>query len=114
MIATFLLANEGSNKPFPQIGIPEGHHDLTHNEAGDQPTVHAATVFTMKQLGTLLTALKGGPETMHLPVILLSAKAQVADVQRGLDLGADDYVTKPFDPLELIARVYDVLAKSRS
>jgi len=62
----------------------------------------------------LLTALKGGPETMHLPVILLSAKAQVADVQRGLDLGADDYVTKPFDPLELIARVYDVLAKSRS
>ena len=62
----------------------------------------------------LLTALKGGPETMHLPVILRSAKAQVADVQRGLDLGADDYVTKPFDPLELIARVYDVLAKSRS
>jgi DNA-binding response OmpR family regulator len=62
----------------------------------------------------LLTALKGAPETMDLPVILLSAKAQVADVQRGMDLGADDYVTKPFDPLELIDRVYDVLAKSRS
>ena len=62
----------------------------------------------------LLAALKGAPDTMDLPVILLSAKAQVADVQRGMDLGADDYVTKPFDPLELIDRVYDVLAKSRS
>ena len=35
-----------------------GHHDLTHNEAGDQPTVQAATVFTMKQFAALLTALK--------------------------------------------------------
>ena len=61
----------------------------------------------------LLAALRGEPSTAGLPVILLSAKAQVADVQRGLELGADDYVTKPFDPLELIDRVYKVLAKSR-
>jgi hypothetical protein len=45
-----------------QVGATSGHHDLTHNEAGDQPTVHAATIFTMKQLGTLLTALKGVQE----------------------------------------------------
>jgi hypothetical protein len=45
-----------------QVGATSGHHDLTHNEAGDQPTVHAATVFTMKQLGILLTALKGVSE----------------------------------------------------
>ena len=31
-VATFLLANEGSNRPFPEIGIPEGHHDLTHHQ----------------------------------------------------------------------------------
>ncbi|MBV8561273.1 MAG: response regulator [Acidimicrobiia bacterium] len=61
----------------------------------------------------LLAALRSAPDTAALPVILLSAKAQVADVQRGLELGADDYVTKPFDPLELIDRVYKVLAKSR-
>jgi DNA-binding response OmpR family regulator len=61
----------------------------------------------------LLAALRSSPDTASLPVILLSAKAQVADVQRGLELGADDYVTKPFDPLELIDRVYKVLAKSR-
>jgi hypothetical protein len=45
-----------------QVGATGGHHDLTHNEAGTQPTVHAATVFTMKQFGTLLTALKGVQE----------------------------------------------------
>jgi len=61
----------------------------------------------------LLAALRSSPDTAAMPVILLSAKAQVADVQRGLELGADDYVTKPFDPLELIDRVYKVLAKSR-
>jgi len=61
----------------------------------------------------LLAALRSSPDTSAMPVILLSAKAQVADVQRGLELGADDYVTKPFDPLELIERVYKVLAKSR-
>jgi len=60
----------------------------------------------------LLAMLREDPLTAALPVILLSAKAQVADVQRGLELGAADYITKPFDPLELIQRVYKVLAKS--
>jgi DNA-binding response OmpR family regulator len=61
----------------------------------------------------LLRQLKGDPATRSLPVILLSAKAQNAEVQQGLDLGADDYVTKPFDPLELIDRVNAVLARVR-
>jgi DNA-binding response OmpR family regulator len=60
----------------------------------------------------LLAMLRDDPATSALPVILLSAKAQAADVQRGLELGAADYVTKPFDPLELIQRVYKVLAKT--
>jgi len=60
----------------------------------------------------LLAILRDDPSTAALPVILLSAKAQAADVQRGLELGAADYITKPFDPLELIQRVYNVLAKS--
>ena len=61
----------------------------------------------------LLAALHALPALAGIPIILLSAKAQAADVQRGMELGADDYVTKPFDPLELIDRVYKVLAKSR-
>jgi signal transduction histidine kinase len=47
----------------------------------------------------------------HLPVIMLTAKSQVPDKVRGLDTGADDYITKPFDYKELAARVRSLLAK---
>ncbi len=53
----------------------------------------------------LLPILRGRPETARLPVILLTARSQVGDKLRGLELGADDYVTKPFDTAELLARV---------
>ena len=61
----------------------------------------------------LVRALKDDPATAAVPIILLSAKAQSDDVTKGLELGVDDYVTKPFDPLELVERVNDVLSKSR-
>jgi DNA-binding response OmpR family regulator len=80
----------------------------------DPPDLVISDIMMPKVNGLeLLAALRSSPDTAALPVILLSAKAQVADVQRGLELGADDYITKPFDPLELIDRVYKVLAKSR-
>lgn len=62
----------------------------------------------------LLSELRADPATASLPVVLLSAKAQNAEVEQGLALGASDYVTKPFDPLELIDRVNAVLANPRS
>ncbi len=47
------------------------------------------------------------------PIIMLTAKGQKADKLRGLNVGADDYVTKPFDLEELLARVYAVLRRAR-
>ncbi len=47
----------------------------------------------------------------HTPIILLTARAEKADKLRGLNLGADDYVTKPFDLDELLARVHTVLRR---
>jgi DNA-binding response OmpR family regulator len=61
----------------------------------------------------LVSTLKSDPNTADLPVLLLSAKAQLADVQRGFELGADDYVTKPFDPIELIDKVTALAAAAR-
>jgi two-component system, OmpR family, KDP operon response regulator KdpE len=49
----------------------------------------------------------------RVPVIMLTAKAQESDKVRGLDLGADDYITKPFSSQELLARVRAVLRRSR-
>nr|MBU1328454.1 response regulator transcription factor [Candidatus Omnitrophota bacterium] len=56
-------------------------------------------------------AVKNGTETAHIPIIILTAKAQETDKIVGLELGADDYVTKPFSPKELIARIKAVLRR---
>jgi len=53
------------------------------------------------------------PETANVPIIMLTARGEEADRIRGLETGADDYVTKPFSPRELIARVAAVLRRVR-
>ena len=58
--------------------------------------------------------LRADPKTKSLPVIILSAKEEEADVVIGLGFGADDYVPKPFSPRELLARVKAVLRRSSS
>ena len=55
--------------------------------------------------------LKSDPKTKHIPVIMLTAKTQEADVVSGLELGADDYITKPFSPRVLVARIKAVLRR---
>jgi two-component system alkaline phosphatase synthesis response regulator PhoP len=55
--------------------------------------------------------LRGDPKTEHIPVIMLTAKSGESDIIVGLEVGADDYVTKPFSPKVLVARVKRVLRK---
>ena len=57
--------------------------------------------------------LKGNPSTAALPIIMLTAKSEEIDKVIGLELGADDYMTKPFSPRELVARVKAVLRRSQ-
>jgi DNA-binding response OmpR family regulator len=59
----------------------------------------------------LVAALRGEEATSTIPVVLLSARAQTDDVSAGLAAGADDYVTKPFEPLDLVERVGALLAR---
>ena len=76
-----------------------------------QPDIIVSDVMMPKLNGIeLCVACKADPATGHIPIILLSAKAQVSDIRAGLDAGADDYVTKPFEPLDLIDRVNKLLA----
>jgi two-component system phosphate regulon response regulator PhoB len=62
----------------------------------------------------VLAELKGRPETADVPVVVLTARREEADRIRGLELGADDYVTKPFSPQELVLRVGAVLRRAQS
>jgi two-component system phosphate regulon response regulator PhoB len=57
--------------------------------------------------------LRRTPETRDIPIIILTARGEETDKIRGLDSGADDYVTKPFSPAELISRLRAVLRRAR-
>jgi two-component system phosphate regulon response regulator PhoB len=57
--------------------------------------------------------LRRKPATAHVPIIMLTARGEESDRIRGLETGADDYVTKPFSPRELLARVGAVLRRVR-
>ena len=92
--------------------------------AADGPTVLAAAAADPPDLVVLdvmmpglsglevCAALRDRPETATVPVIMLTAKAQEADITRGLGSGADDYVVKPFSPRDLLSRVRAVLART--
>lgn len=57
------------------------------------------------------TLIKNNPKTAHIPVVFLSAKGQEAEIQTGLQAGADEYLLKPFAPDQLIAHVQRMLAR---
>jgi phosphate regulon transcriptional regulator PhoB len=61
----------------------------------------------------LCRILRNDPKTESLPIIMLTAKGEEVDRILGLEMGADDYITKPFSPRELIARVKAVLRRVR-
>ncbi|HSG67436.1 MAG TPA: response regulator [Bacteroidales bacterium] len=59
-------------------------------------------------------SLKNNPRTKAVPIVMLTARSEEADIVIGLELGADDYLTKPFSPRELIARVRAILRRSKT
>ena len=59
----------------------------------------------------VLAALRENNKTKHVPVVMVTAQSQEDVILKGLDLGADDYITKPFSPNELAARVKTVLVR---
>jgi two-component system alkaline phosphatase synthesis response regulator PhoP len=59
-------------------------------------------------------ALKGDATTRDIPVILLSAKGRNVDQKIGFEVGADDYITKPFSPRKLVERINSILGHTNS
>jgi DNA-binding response OmpR family regulator len=77
-----------------------------------RPDLAVLDVMMPKIDGFELTRrLREDDATTRMPIILLTARTQEADVQRGFDVGADDYIRKPFSPQELGARVQAVLGR---
>ena len=90
-----------------------GNDGLEGLEIIEKETIHLAIVDIMMPRMDGLTMVSKLRERYDFPVIFLSAKSEDIDKIMGLNLGGDDYVTKPFTPLELLARVNSQLRRYR-
>ncbi|MCA1694162.1 MAG: response regulator, partial [Actinobacteria bacterium] len=59
-------------------------------------------------------SVRANPLTSRIPIILLTANAEEAEVERGFAVGVDDYILKPFSPRELLGRIQAVLSRSEA
>ena len=98
------LLNQGYNV-FKAFNGMEGLKILEKEE------IHLAIVDIMMQIMDGITFTMKARENHNFPIIMLSAKSEEVDKIMGLNIGADDYVTKPFKPLELLARVNSQLRR---
>lgn len=95
----------------------EGYRILKANNGNDALEIVRAEDVDLVVLDVMMPGLDGLKtcikirETRQMPIIMLSAKGQDLDKITGLSIGADDYVTKPFSPLELLARVKSQLRR---
>lgn len=96
---------------FTVLRAEDGKIGLERARVG-APDIIVSDVMMPNMSGLeMVDQLKASPATASIPVILLSAKAQGDDIRQGIDAGADDYMTKPFEPLDLIDRVNALLAR---
>lgn len=79
----------------------------------EQPDLMLLDVMMPKISGIeMCRRIREHEATAHIPIILITAKAQEADVERGFAAGANDYIVKPFSPRDLVSRVESMLAPS--
>lgn len=77
------------------------------------PTLVLLDIMLPEEDGfSILEKLRAAPATKRLPIIMLTAKGSEYDIVRGLDIGADDYIPKPFRMMELLSRIRALLRRS--
>lgn len=101
-----LLAFIFKREQFEVTLLQDGQSAWQHFQHGS-PTQYVLLDIMLPHVNglELLHRLKGLPAWDATKVVILSAKDQIAEIQKAFSLGADDYMSKPFDPQELLARV---------
>jgi phosphate regulon transcriptional regulator PhoB len=107
-LVSYNLKKEG----FKISAASNGEDALDKIRKGDFNLVILDLMLPGIQGTELCRMLRNNPKTEAIPIIMLTAKGEVSDKIRGLETGADDYMTKPFSPRELIARVNAVLRRA--
>ncbi|MCK4704514.1 MAG: response regulator [Gammaproteobacteria bacterium] len=108
-IVIYNLDREG----YKTIGVESGEEGLERAIALKPDLVILDLMLPGMNGMDVCRHLKQGDDTKNIPIIMASAKGEEADIVSGLELGADDYVTKPFSPRILLARVRSVLRRSK-
>ena len=94
--------------------LPGGRQALDHVER-ERPDLIVLDLMLPGLSGfEVLQDLRGRPKTADLPIVILTARDDEESRIRGLELGADDYITKPFSPKELLLRIKAVLRRARA
>ena len=107
-ILDFSLGMEG----YEVITALDGEQALERLES-DKPDMIVLDIMMPKLDGyETCKALKQNPATHDIPVILLSAKGRNVDQKIGFEVGADDYITKPFSPRKLVERINAILGQT--
>ncbi|MEJ2009182.1 MAG: response regulator transcription factor [Acidobacteriota bacterium] len=105
---TDLLTSEG----FQVESVQDGQDALDRSLAGNYDLIILDVMLPRKDGFEICRALRR--RAIDTPIIMLTARSQVADKVSGLKLGADDYLAKPFEPTELLARVEALLRRASS
>ncbi len=108
-----LLVYHFKREDFDVVQTPDGEEALLI--AQETPPDIVLLDWMLESLSGIEVCrrLRRMPETANVPIIMLTARGEEEDRVRGLETGADDYVTKPFSPRELVARVGAVLRRVR-
>ena len=97
---------------FDALGFADGK-ELFEELSANLPRLILLDIMLPGQDGIdILKKLRGTPETAHIPVIMASARGTEYDKVAALDLGADDYLAKPFGMMEMVSRIRAVLRRS--
>ena len=97
------------NAGFDAVAETDGEAGLAAAIANPPDVILADWMMPRLSGPELVAKLRERPETVDVPILLITAKAQDADMQQGFAAGADDYILKPFSPRELVARVQAVI-----
>jgi len=109
-LVAYHLAREGY-----RVRTAEGGPEAIEAMASERPDLIVLDLMLPGLSGyEVLSEMRRRPELTDVPVILLTARRDEADRVKGLELGADDYLTKPFSPRELVLRVSAVLRRAQS
>lgn len=108
-----LIARYLQRSGYQTEAISSGADALSHVRRTTPELVLLDVMLPGRSGLEICRAMRGDPATAAIPIIMVTARGDETDRVSGLELGADDYVTKPFSPKELVARVGALLRRSR-